>query len=210
MPPTGNGLTLFLGAGAGLGQAVMSQLNEPCLNLSRRSEPAFDFAKEDGWPDLVAEIRRINPRRIWYFTGGGPYGNFQKKAWKDHQWAMRVTFLCPAFLLHSLLGGAASQIIFVGSSVAEGRPDPHAASYCASKHALKGLIETVQEEIRQLSLKQDVRLFSPGYMETAMLPPGALPRQDGRAKDPNVVAKEFLTWALRHDSMLCNWVSPQL
>ena len=79
----------------------------------------------------------------------------------------------------------------MGSSVAEDKADPGAASYAAAKHALKGLLESVILEKPDL----DVRLFSPGYMDTGMLPQNAWPRQQGLAEDPDAVARRLWQWS---------------
>ncbi|MBK7960771.1 MAG: hypothetical protein IPK04_05925 [Bdellovibrionales bacterium] len=74
------------------------------------------------------------------------------------------------------------QGIFIGSQIAERNPDINAASYTAAKHALLGIISTLQKEAlegkdtKKASLAHDLRLFSPGYMNTSLLPPTAWPR----------------------------------
>jgi short-subunit dehydrogenase len=83
------------------------------------------------------------------------------------------------------------QIVVVGSSIAESQPDPGAVSYAAGKHGLKGCISSLQGEVRK-----DVRLFSPGYMSTDMLPPQAQARLEQTASIDSAerVAKLFVEW----------------
>lgn len=195
---------LLLGASRGLGLKVQRQLQLrsskfKIRQISRRSDPAFDFSRPEHWDFLLAEIRQIAPSHLWYFAGGGPYGIFEKKEWKDHQWAFRVNFECPAFLLHGLLREplpSLGQFVAVGSAVAEASPDPKAASYAAAKHALRGLIDSVQAEWAPLEQKPfDLRLFSPTYLDTPLLPKFAEPRQvPGKVRAVEAVAEEFLGW----------------
>lgn len=222
MPAIGDERILFLGASRGLGsavgEAVAAALLEraPDLNpahalffRSRKSMPSFDFSKPESWPLLLQDIHTLQVQRLWYFAGGGPFGPYGQKAWKDHQWALRVNFECPAFLLHHILSeaGRASlprfkQVIFVGSAVAGENPDPHAASYSAAKHALQGLVSSIQAEG---TAGLDLRLFSPTYLDTALLPPSAEPRQTpGRVKAVSVVAQEFMTWAFAEQDFCRN------
>jgi short-subunit dehydrogenase len=216
MPATGEVQKRWalLGCSRGLGRAFLELLHaqEPTsakLLISRKvellstfAEPIhvirkMDFAKQEEWPQLLSDIREFSPTHLIYFAGGGPYGSYQQKSWKDHEWAWRVTFQCPAFLLHALLTeNSLRQFTVIGSQIAEANVDPGAASYCAGKHALKGLISTVMKE----SATRDVRLFSPGYLDTELLPAHAWPRQQTaekeseRVKSPKEAAKALWEW----------------
>lgn len=157
-----------------------------------------DFTNESDWESLVQKILNQNPDRIFYFAGGGPYGDYGSKAWKDHLWAYRLNFLFPAFLLQQALKQSGlRQMTFVGSAIAEDKVDPGAGSYSAAKHALKGLVTTVQEENRLKKSQLDLRLFSPGYMDTSLLPPDAWPRQQvGKVLPVNTVSDRLWSWIL--------------
>jgi NAD(P)-dependent dehydrogenase (short-subunit alcohol dehydrogenase family) len=85
-------------------------------------------------------------------------------------------------------------VILLGSAVAEASADPGAASYCAAKHALKGLIASLRAEIPAW----DLRLFSPGYMDTEMLPGNAAARRQG-VYSPARMARELWDWSLTPD-----------
>ena len=102
----------FLGCGRGLGAEVFKQWQkgypEDRLFLSSRtvvsqqhSVLTCDFSKEDQVLGLIEALGDFAPERVFYFAGGGPYGPFSQKAWKDHMWAYKLNFLFPAFLLHS-------------------------------------------------------------------------------------------------------------
>ena len=202
----------FLGCSRGLGRAValkMDQLavcdkailvsrNQDDLN-SLKSElkvhcevHSLDLAKEESLPDLIELLYQHQVTRLFYFAGGGPYGPFSSKQWKDHQWALQVSLLTPAALLHSCLDlKSLKQFIVVGSAIADSSPDPGASSYAAAKHGLKGLITSVIEEHTEL----DIRLFRPGYMDTKMLPPNAKPRGDGSpVLSVDEAAQSFSSW----------------
>lgn len=182
---------LILGGSRGLGAALLEKLKLQVMDvksISRKSELKADFSKIESWHSIVQQIQEMNPHRIIYCAAGGPYGSFAKFDWKDHQWAMKVTFEFPAFLLHSLLrekNPDLQQVIMVGSSVAESAADPGAAAYCSAKHALRGLITSLQTE----TLPYDLRLWSPGYMTTDLLPQNSPPRLQGLAQSPEEIAE---------------------
>lgn len=203
---------LILGAGRGLGAKlarIAAQENHPVFGYSRKENPLaglkaelanFDYKTADftttaGQAEVIAHVLQKDYARIFYTAGGGPHGRFETKQWKDHEWALELSFTFPAKLTHALLQAKRkTPLIFVGSAVAESEPDPLAASYSAAKHALKGLILSVRAE----NPDWDLRLFSPGYMDTAMLPHGSAPRQHG-VYDPEQVAHELWNWSLRSD-----------
>jgi short-subunit dehydrogenase len=204
----------LLGCSRGLGRAFLELLQQrepsvPKLLIARKTEllkdfapPAqiakFDFADKETWPALLQEIQKFKPTRFVYFAGGGPFGNFASKSWKDHEWSLKVTFECPAFLLHSLWQDPnLKQLTFVGSQIAESDSDAGAASYCAAKHALKGLVTSVMEEKKE----KDVRLFSPGYLETDLLPANAWPRQQSKVDSPKEAAEVMLNWLQKDDGV---------
>ncbi len=156
-----------------------------------------DFSKEAGRDFALNALREYSPTKIFYVAGGGPYGLFKEKDWKDHRWSFDVSFNFAAQTLHmalqELVPRGLKQFVFVGSAIAENRPDPQAASYAASKHALVGLVKSVQAEMPYF----DLRLFSPGYMDTDLLPMNAWPRQVGEPLiDPVVAAEELWSWSV--------------
>lgn len=207
----------FLGCSRGLGQLVVRQLAEDqsVLNralLSARTERdlatlaadlkiasqilPLDFSKTASIDILFEQIQKLKVSRLFYFVGGGPYGAYGKKMWKDHQWAFQVNFLTAAEILHRLCQNDFSfvrQIVFVGSQIADDKADPQAASYAASKHALKGLIESILQE----GLDRDLRLYRPGYMDTKLLPKNAEPRTNGKPLvSADLAATDFIQWVL--------------
>lgn len=207
----------FLGCSKGLGRAVALEMNqqvepEKALLVSRNLEElnllsaelscpstclSLDLAKAPNITKLIDFLSEHKVSRILYFAGGGPFGDFSKKQWKDHQWALQVSLLTPAEILHSCLSdqrlSGVDQFIAVGSQIADSSADSKASSYAAAKHGLKGLLTSVIQEKTRL----DIRLFRPGYMDTGMLPPNAAPRINGsKILSVDKAAKIFVDWCL--------------
>lgn len=154
----------------------------------------FDLSKSAKLDVLMHALQEHQVHKVIYAAGGGPYGLFEERPWPSHEWALQVNLLTPAQLLHAALakkGPQLKQWIFVGSAIAEGAGDPRAASYAAAKHGLVGLYSSLRAE----SPDFDVRLYSPGYMDTGLLPKSAPQRQTpGLVQPPAQVARDFLTW----------------
>lgn len=150
---------------------------------------AADLTKDIS--DILNRIEQFQPTRVFYLAGGGPFGNFESKAWKDHQWAWEVTFVGAARVVHAALQyPLRPQVVLCGSSVAESSGDAKAASYASAKHAILGLYRSLRLENPAF----DIRLFSPGYLDTELLPKGAEVRYKG-VWSPQVVAKELWKWS---------------
>jgi short-subunit dehydrogenase len=208
---------ILLGASRGLGWATYQQLvqqNEKdyFLLISRRIEfrkkeilartetLSQDFSQTPVRIDFLQQLQNFSASHLIYFAGGGPYGNFADKKWSDHTWSLNTSFLYPAELLHAILSQpnnwrSLKKMIFVGSAIAEDQADPKSASYAAAKHALKGLITSIQNENPALALD----LFSPGYMQTELLPANSEPRQKGLAQNPVDVAKKLIATIEKND-----------
>lgn len=198
---------LFVGGRRGLGKAVrelwQKQRPEDLLAVSSRlsyqtegvKTLLCDLSKPADLVQLLEFMKAWKPQRIFYFPGGGPWGPFGSKAWKDHQWALQVSFLSAAELIHCALNvPEVRQIVAVGSAIAECQPDQNAASYAASKHALRGLISTLNQE----APLKDIRLFSPGYMATDLLPH---PVREGKdVLSPEALAEKFVPWVLSQEA----------
>lgn len=214
---------ILLGASRGLGWATYQNLfqrfkNQEFLLVSRRIKQKGlsisdkthlieqDFSKGYCDEKFVQQLQDFQATHLIYFAGGGPYGPFSQKKWSDHQWAFETTFLYPARLVHLILSDPARwsslrQVIIIGSAIAENRPDINAASYSAAKHALKGLVDTLvlEKEASLNGLSAEVRLFSPGYMQTDLLPINSQPRQNGVAENPLDVAKKLIAMIEKND-----------
>lgn len=157
---------------------------------------AQDFSKPGIDGDFLTQLKDFQASHLIYFAGGGPYGLFQDKKWSDHQWSLQTSFLYPAELLHLIMAEPESwphlkKIVLIGSSVAEDKADPRASSYSAAKHALKGLVSSIQAEQKAVP---EVLLFSPPYMQTDLLPAHSQPRLSDRAENPEVVAGRLIEY----------------
>lgn len=201
---------ILLGASRGLGWATYQEIkrqepNSEVLLVARKVDSkknelkslttsySFDLTKWATDQSLLAKMSEFQPTHIVYLAGGGPHGDFITKKWSDHEWALKINFLTPAQMIHQLCQNQddfknLKAVVVIGSSVAESKADPQAASYCAAKHALKGLISTLQME-NKTAFK--LHLFSPGYMETDLLPAHSWPRLENRAEKPEKVASEL-------------------
>lgn len=153
---------------------------------------SLDVTKERDLSALLMGLDQFHPEKIIMTVGGGPYGPFEKREFKDHEWAMQVSYMVQARVAHWCLSKPRKpQLIVIGSSVAEAQADPGAASYSAAKHALLGLHKNLVVEHPDW----DFRLVSPGYMDTSMLPAGSPVRQEP-LWDPKEVAKDILQWSM--------------
>lgn len=199
----------ILGASRGLGWATYQKMSvqfpdTQFLLVSRKIQNskvginaqvlAQDFSKKPISQDFLQALIQFNPTQIIYCAGGGPYGVFESKKWSDHEWALNVNFLYPAQLIHEILNHISEfkdlkSFTSIGSDIAETHPDLKASSYCAAKHALKGLMTTLQiENSTQIQFK----LFSPGYMVTDLLPANSAPREANKAESPEKVAEKLI------------------
>ncbi len=178
---------ILLGASRGLGaqfgqELLRHQSGARVLTFSRTKPTQLnceweraDFSKDDDQTRVLERVQAFAPNYLVYFAGGGPYGPFYKPQWKDHRWALEVTFLFAARVVHRLSTGRPETpiVTLLGSAIAESAGDPGAASYAAGKAALRSLYETHLLEKSAL----DLRLYSPGYMDTELLPRNAQPRR---------------------------------
>ncbi len=203
---------IILGASRGLGQALFQKLylqnpQAQFLLVSRKIETNSslqnvdflnqDFSKLPVEITFIDKIINFSATDIIYCAGGGPYGLYQDKKWSDHEWAFNVNFNYPAQLIHLILTNKNSysslrNLCFVGSQIAESSPDIKASSYAAAKHALKGLITTLQaENMKEQKHHLRIKLFSPGYIKTDLLPENSAPRLKNIALEASEVASQM-------------------
>ncbi len=206
----------ILGASRGLGWATYQKMSAQFpqtqfLLVSRKIQNCSvganaqmvvqDFSKKPIFQNFLQTLIQFNPTQIIYCAGGGPYGVFESKKWADHEWALNVNFLYPAELIHQVLIHVLEfknlkSFTCIGSDIAEARPDVKASSYCAAKHALKGLMTTLQIE---KSTHVQIKLFSPGYMVTDLLPANSAPREAHKAENPEKVAEKLIDFITSND-----------
>lgn len=206
----------ILGASRGLGWATYQKMSvqfpqTQFLLVSRKIQNCHfennaqalvqDFSKKPILQDFFQALIQFKPTQIIYCAGGGPHGVFENKKWSDHEWALNVNFLYPAQLMHEVLSQASDfqnlkSFTCIGSDIAEACPDAKASSYCAAKHALKGLMTTLQIEN---SSHIRFKLFSPGYMVTDLLPVNSAPREQNKAESPEKVAEKLIEFIVSNE-----------
>jgi short-subunit dehydrogenase len=195
-----NSKVFIIGGRRGFGKSIGEIWSQtvPQIKLVTTSRVAganyiFDLAKEESVTALLKTLDDEQPDHVVCAAGGGPYGEYIKKDWKDHSWSLSVTLLSPMRIAHHLLQSTyCRQMILIGSAVAEADADKYAASYCAAKHGLRGFVGTLALE----TTDKDIRLFSPGYMATDMLPVNVASKTGKVPAKPQDVAQYFVDWAL--------------
>lgn len=187
---------MIFGSSRGLGAALRQHIEAQQIPVAGWSRVNGDLSTDKGQAHALEFLLSEEPAsKVFCVAGGGPYGPYHSQPWGAHEWALQVSFIFPAKVLHVLAARAVKpQVVLIGSSVAETAPDPNAASYCAAKHALRGLFYTIKSEYPAW----DVRLFSPGYIDTQLLPKNAAVRSKG-VYDPKVLARELWSWTLTND-----------
>ena len=86
---------LLLGASRGLGKSFSKLLRSAevfHISVARNSTEVknfipLDLAILENVSAVVDIIKDQGITHIIYFAGGGPYGEFEKKEFKDHMWA---------------------------------------------------------------------------------------------------------------------------
>jgi short-subunit dehydrogenase len=172
------------------GQETQSQLKN-CEII------AADLTNPEQILTLCKRLSDSKPDVVVYCAGGGPYGSFATKEWKDHQWSLDLGLTAPMRLTHAWLKARkptdVGRFVIVGSRVAGLNPDPGASSYAAGKHGLVGFVSSLQKELEDNQNK--VLLFSPGYMDTDMLPANAQVRLYGeKILSPETAAQALWRW----------------
>jgi NAD(P)-dependent dehydrogenase (short-subunit alcohol dehydrogenase family) len=98
------------------------------------------------------------------------YGTFQQTAIDDFRRVLEVNFLgqvhgAKAALPH--LEKSSGALICVGSALSD-RGVPLQGAYCASKHALKGWLDSLRVELRQAGSPVRITLVKPSSMDTPL------------------------------------------
>ena len=182
---------LVLGGSKGLGQAIANQLGEGGIVVSRSKGVEIDLSESKSFSRVKSLITNNSFETIIYCAGGGPHGEFFSKPLHAHKWAFEVNFLRPieiAYYLKSI--NYKGLFIYIGSAIAERSSSLKSLSYSNSKKmALKVLLSLKEEELR-------VRVFSPPYMNTDLLPLKSWPRLEASelVLEPKQVAQTLLNW----------------
>jgi short-subunit dehydrogenase len=181
-------------------QDLLNEVEKEISPKIRINTQKCDLSRSEDQGSLVALLAKEDFDLIIYVAGGGPHGEYGAKEWKDHHWALQVGLMAPMRLVHEWLKNrevqklkSGAKFIIVGSRIAEQSPDPLATSYAASKHGLVGFVSSLQKELEGQTHK--VWLFSPGYIDTEMLPKSAHVRHDGsKLMSADTAAQACLRW----------------
>ncbi len=174
------------------------------LNTNKYQFKSFDFTQaysdEKLYQELLTDVSNFKANYLIYCAGGGPHGKYEAKDWKDHEWALKLNFLFPAKLIWSILkrNQDAKELVqspftflYIGSAIAESdQGDSLGPSYAAAKWAMKGLIKSLNGTPGSINIK----IISPGYMNTTLLPLGSAPRSSNQdILDVKDVVKEIFS-----------------
>lgn len=187
--------SLVLGGSRGLGQSLFQKLSKQhkCVALSRSTDPKLDLTQSDSMQIFKKEVQENSFSHIFYVAGGGPHGPFFDKPLHSHKWAFELNYFKPveiAYYLKSILFKGV--FVYIGSAIAETYSSSQSSSYSLSKKsAVKTLLSLSEKDLK-------VRVFSPPYMNTSLLPPKAWPRLENPELviEPNMVAKVLIEWIL--------------
>ena len=183
--------SLILGGSRGLGHSISGYLeNTRCLSRTSKLEQ-LDLSKPESLIQITNHFTEYEPEMVFYVAGGGVHGEYFSKPMHSHRWTFEVNFFRPIEIAHSLKqAGYKGTFVYVGSAIAERSNSKNSLSYAESKKlALKTLLSLNESELK-------VRIFSPPYMDTNLLPKNSWPRLEypDLVLDPNYVAAELLKW----------------
>ena len=194
--------TVIVGTSRGLGAALVKEFlsrDHQVSSVSRNQSDQdvefvrADMSKSNDVESVTQFLTEKQPDVVIYNAAGGPYGEFEKKNFKDHWWSLQVSLHAPMQIAHFVLNNLPStKMIFIGSAIAESGGDQMASSYAVAKAGLRALFESVRNENDDTNL----RLVSPGYMDTPLLPSNSWPRQNQSLLNPETVAIMVADWVL--------------
>lgn len=181
---------LILGGSKGLGKSIAKFFKFP-IRVSRQSDLSIDFSTTDAVSKIMRLVEVEKPKVIFYSAGGGPHGDFFSKNMESHMWAYHVNHFTPIALAYELIKIKYDGVfLYVGSAIAERSNSEQSLSYAFSKKmSVKTLLSIPEKTLK-------IRVFSPPYMNTGLLPPKAWPRVETPklVVEPDLVAKKMMSW----------------
>ena len=192
LPDAPRALAVVVGAGGGIGAALLSQLetragHDVVLGLGRASQPALDMLDEASIASAAAHVARLGvPLRLLIDATGflhGP-GMQPEKSWRQldpaHMaHAFAINAIGPALLMKHflpLLPGE-GRSVFATLSAKVGSIGDNALggwySYRASKAALNQLVRTAAIELRRRQPMAVCVALHPGTVDTGLSAPFA-------------------------------------
>lgn len=185
-----NNTNIFIfGGSGGLGQALAKELllfksesHLKAYNFSRRPSN-FDYdikcdlsKTKESLEIFKKQFEELNPTAIFFLAGGGPFGSFVDKEFKDHEWALNVNFITPLAMIHhaQLVSKVSLTLICIGSQISETKAHKNGLAYGAAKSAMSASVRTLQSECDPEEMA--FHLYRLGYMDTPMLTKNSVPR----------------------------------
>lgn len=171
------------GASVGIGRAVAARARADgrrVINLSRRPCPvagvedvAVDLADGAAVAEAIARVRGLlgpTPGRVHLVHNAGvaPDDAVTRFDVRACERAMRINVISPAELTAGLVPVCApgSSVIFIGSTLSE-KGVPGRFTYCASKHALVGLMRAAVQDLFGRGIH--TVCVCPGFVDTEMV-----------------------------------------
>jgi NAD(P)-dependent dehydrogenase (short-subunit alcohol dehydrogenase family) len=224
---------LVTGASGGLGAALTAELQDrgwtvyaasrsggvPLAGSPRIHARALDVGDEAAVTRAVGQVLRETDGLDLVVANAGinVNGVFEEISIEHALAVLRTNLLGVAHLARAVLPGMRARrrgtVLVIGSLAGMVAP-PGESWYAASKHALEGLLEALQYEVRPFGVR--VLLAQPGFLRTGLVAAApALPaihkdyeamrvalqqrwnRSVAGGGDPSVVAQQILDWAER-------------
>jgi short-subunit dehydrogenase len=171
---------------------------------------AYAVAADVGDPEAVARVARHAVARFgrldtWVNNAGvAIYAKLLDTPFDEHERLFRTNYFgvvngCAAAVPHLREQGGA---LITVASIAAGMPSPLMGAYAASKHAVKGYIDTLRGELLQEAAPISVTLIQPSGIDTPVAE-HASNHVGGKARipplvyDPTLVAEAILDAATR-------------
>jgi 3-oxoacyl-[acyl-carrier protein] reductase len=153
---------------------------------------AADLTDDDAVRGLATAARRALARiDIVVHNAGGapPHGAFGRSRLADWDRTLRVNLRAPMLLTQELLPdvrrGTAPAFVFI-ASIAGMTGSAGAAAYCAAKFGIRGFAQSLFEEVREEGIR--VSVISPGFVDTALIPPNRRIRRERMLRPDDVAA----------------------
>ena len=184
------------GATVGLVARTRTELDTVADEIAARGGRAHVFSgdlNDDAAVGVLAEAARsaLGGIDVLVHNAGGapPHGAFERSRIADWDRTLRVNLRAPMLLTQALLAdlrrGTDPAIVFI-ASVAGMTGSAGAAAYCAAKFGVRGFAQALFEEVREDGIR--VAVISPGFVDTALIPPNRKIRRERMLRPDDVAA----------------------
>jgi 3-oxoacyl-[acyl-carrier protein] reductase len=184
------------GATVGLAARTVAELDAVAGEITERGGHAHvlptDLTDDSAVVALAERARDALGRiDILVHNAGGapPHGAFERSRLGDWDRTLRVNLRAPMLLTQQLLAdlrqGTEPAIVFI-ASIAGMTGSAGAAAYCAAKFGVRGFAQALFEEVREDAIR--VSVISPGFVDTALIPPNRKIRRQRMLRPDDVAA----------------------